>query len=586
MPGAASDEISRPRLRNDGAKVVLAGRTRENLEATLRLLPAVSQADALVAPTDVSKPEDVDSLHHTTEQRFGRADILINSAGIFGPLRPLTLSDPDEWIQTLSINCVGPYLTCRAFAPGMVDRGWGRIVNVSSAAPLYPPAAVNSAYGTSKAALNQMTRHLAAELAGTGVTANVMHPGSLKTEMWADMKTSDRGGRSRRRGPCRMDRDGRADRRRLHRPCNRARARAPGRRGCRDERPLLLAGGNRRRAVAVLVSAARWPLKVAVVGLGGWGIEHARAWSSLPGVELVAVCDHDESRLRDVARDFAGAAEYVSAEALAREIDLDVVSIATHEADRLAVTLPFLERGVHALVEKPMALTVEEATKLRDAGAAHGVYVMPGHVLRFDARLMAVKEELDRGSLGEVRSVYARRLIPRSRHGKYARAHPALVAAIHDYDLVRWFIGAEPRSVTSHALPRGGESVPDILWSTFEFAGEHLAVVENAWVIPEEAGVWLEAEIEVIGTEGIARVHIPGDLSLWLSSGHALPDTTLVPFVLGTSMGALRDELSYLATCIARQTRPERVTPDDGIEAVRLAQAAAESGARGMPVVL
>ena len=82
--------------------------------------------------------------------------------------------------------------------------------------------------------------------------------------------------------------------------------------------------------------------------------------------------------------------------------------------------------------------------------------------------------------------------------------------------------------------------MPDILWSTFEFAGEHLAVVENAWVIPEEAGVWLEAELEVVGTEGVARVHIPGDLSLWLSRGHVLPDTTLVPFVLGTSTGALR----------------------------------------------
>ena len=335
-----------------------------------------------------------------------------------------------------------------------------------------------------------------------------------------------------------------------------------------------------------MVSATRWPLKAAVVGLGSWGVEHARAWSSLPGVELIAVCERDESRLRDVGRDFAGAAAYVSAETLARDVDLDVVSIVTHEADRLAVTLPFLERGVHALVEKPMALSVEEATKIRDAGAAHGVYVMPGHVLRFDARLMALKDELDHGSLGAVRSVYARRLIPRSRHGKYARAHPALVAAIHDYDLVRWFIGAEPRSVTSHALPRGGESVPDILWSTFEFAGEHLAVVENAWVIPEEAGVWLEAELEVVGTEGIARVHIPGDLSLWLSRGHVLPDTTLVPFVLGTSTGALRDELSYLATCIARQTKPERVTPDDGIEAVRLALAAAESGARGTPVAL
>jgi len=131
----------------------------------------------------------VDRLRDVTERRFGRADVLINCAGIFGPLRRIAQSDPAEWVRTLSVNCVGPYLTCRAFAPGMIAGGWGRIVNVSSAAPLYPPGAANSAYGTSKAALNQMTRHLAVELAGTGVTANVIHPGSLKTEMWADIKS-------------------------------------------------------------------------------------------------------------------------------------------------------------------------------------------------------------------------------------------------------------------------------------------------------------------------------------------------------------------------------------------------------------
>ena len=82
---------------------------------------------------------------------------------------------------------VGPYLTCRAFVGGMIERGWGRIVSFSSAAALHPPGPINSAYGTSKAALNQFTRHLAAELVGTGVTANVIHPGDVKTEMWADI---------------------------------------------------------------------------------------------------------------------------------------------------------------------------------------------------------------------------------------------------------------------------------------------------------------------------------------------------------------------------------------------------------------
>ena len=169
----------------------------------------------------------------------------------------------------------------------------------------------------------------------------------------------------------------------------------------------------------------------------------------MPGVELVALCERDEGRLRDVAQDLAVAATYVSADALAREADLDVVSIVTHEDDRLAVTLPFLERSVHALVEKPFAVTVEEATKLRDAGAAHGVFLMPGHVLRFDARLVTLKAEVERGSLGEVRSVYARRLIPRSRHRKYSRTHPALAAAIHDYDLARWLL-RQSRSQSRH----------------------------------------------------------------------------------------------------------------------------------------
>ena len=82
------------------------------------------------------------------------------------------------------VNSVAPYLTCRALVGAMIERGWGRIVNVTSAAALHEPGPINSAYGTSKAALNQFTRHLAAELKGTGVTANVIHPGDVKTDMW------------------------------------------------------------------------------------------------------------------------------------------------------------------------------------------------------------------------------------------------------------------------------------------------------------------------------------------------------------------------------------------------------------------
>jgi NAD(P)-dependent dehydrogenase (short-subunit alcohol dehydrogenase family) len=130
----------------------------------------------------------VEKLKHEVESRFGTVSILVNAAGIFGPIQLVKDTDPEEWVDTLKINLIGPYYTCRAFVGGMLKQKWGRIVNFTSAASLHPPGPLNSAYGTSKTALNQLTRHLAAELQGSGVTANVIHPGDVKTEMWADIR--------------------------------------------------------------------------------------------------------------------------------------------------------------------------------------------------------------------------------------------------------------------------------------------------------------------------------------------------------------------------------------------------------------
>ncbi len=137
---------------------------------------------------DVAKVEEVDRVRDEIVRELGPPAILVNAAGVFGPVALVHASDPAEWVRTLLVDAVGPYLTCRAFVGGMLEAGFGRIVNVSSAAALHPPGPLGSAYGTAKAALNQFTRHLAAELTGTGVTANVIHPGDVKTDMWADIR--------------------------------------------------------------------------------------------------------------------------------------------------------------------------------------------------------------------------------------------------------------------------------------------------------------------------------------------------------------------------------------------------------------
>jgi NAD(P)-dependent dehydrogenase (short-subunit alcohol dehydrogenase family) len=167
--------------------VALLARTAEQLAETERAITELGGV-ALSVAGDVGDPGDVRYLCDRVQDEFGDASILINAAGVFGPIQMIRDSDVERWIDTIRTNTLGPYLTCRAFMGGMIDAGWGRIVNFSSAASLHRPGPLNSAYGTSKVALNQFTRHLAAELEGTGVTANVIHPGEVKTAMWATIK--------------------------------------------------------------------------------------------------------------------------------------------------------------------------------------------------------------------------------------------------------------------------------------------------------------------------------------------------------------------------------------------------------------
>jgi 3-oxoacyl-[acyl-carrier protein] reductase len=174
-------------LAGQGAVVALVARSEAELAAAVR---DIEQAGgrALAIPGDVCDPPFLAAMRQQVLERLGPPTILVNAAAIFGPIQRIQESDPAAWVDTLMVNLLAPYLVCRAVVNDMVAQGWGRIVNVSSAAAFDPPGGLNSAYATSKVALNHFTRHLAAELAGTGVTANVIHPGDVKTAMWADIR--------------------------------------------------------------------------------------------------------------------------------------------------------------------------------------------------------------------------------------------------------------------------------------------------------------------------------------------------------------------------------------------------------------
>lgn len=113
---------------------------------------------------------------------IGAVDILINSAGIVGPNKPLWTANDAEFQKTFDVNVNGVFYFCRAVIPGMVDRGWGRIVNMASMAGKDGNANLG-AYSGSKAAVIGLTKSLGKELATTGVLVNAIAPAVIATEM-------------------------------------------------------------------------------------------------------------------------------------------------------------------------------------------------------------------------------------------------------------------------------------------------------------------------------------------------------------------------------------------------------------------
>ena len=164
-----------------GATVVAVARRADRLANVIEQCRTTSP-DSRVLAADVSRRDNCDALVAEVVAEFGRVDVLVNNAGV--PMRRhatvLTAQDVD---QVMDVNFRGPVWLALAVLPGMVAQGEGAIVNVTSVAASIP-VPHEAAYGASKAALTAFTHGFAVDLAGTGVTASVVSPGPIATEIW------------------------------------------------------------------------------------------------------------------------------------------------------------------------------------------------------------------------------------------------------------------------------------------------------------------------------------------------------------------------------------------------------------------
>jgi NAD(P)-dependent dehydrogenase (short-subunit alcohol dehydrogenase family) len=182
-------------LAGAGARVVLLARTAGQLDETRALLrgQGVPAGRISVMPADLADEEYRDRAVAAV-LAAGRVDILVNNAATVEPLGPTIGIAAGDLRLAFEVNVVAPAGLTAAVVPGMLDAGWGRVVNVSSGIAAYPAGMVRgNAYAATKAALEAHTVNLAAELAGTGVTVNAYRPGGVDTAMQAWIRGQDPG---------------------------------------------------------------------------------------------------------------------------------------------------------------------------------------------------------------------------------------------------------------------------------------------------------------------------------------------------------------------------------------------------------
>ena len=167
----------------EGAMLALAARTNAELSATADEVRAEFGSEVTTVITDVRDREQVENAVSHTLERFGTIDVMVNNAGNTGEIGQLWKLDPERWASVISVHVLGTYYGCRAVIPEMLERGRGRIVNMSGVG-----GPNDTSYDAAKTAIVNMTENLSVELTGTGVTVNAISPGSIHTRMWEEVR--------------------------------------------------------------------------------------------------------------------------------------------------------------------------------------------------------------------------------------------------------------------------------------------------------------------------------------------------------------------------------------------------------------
>jgi UDP-N-acetylglucosamine 3-dehydrogenase len=306
-------------------------------------------------------------------------------------------------------------------------------------------------------------------------------------------------------------------------------------------------------------------VRVGVVGTGGWGKNHVRVLNEIGC--LAAICDLDKSRVDLYSKKY-GIPGYASIEGMLKTEELDAVTICTPASTHFAIASQTLAAGLHTFVEKPMTTTAGDGEKLIEAAKNNKRTLAVGFIERFNPPISELKKTIDEGKMGELILLEFHR---ENRRGENI-GDVGIVkdASVHDIDTARWLFAEEPRTVFARvgAVKSKHEDFAAILMG---FSGRRTAFLTTNWVTPSRVRT-----LSAVFTGAVIDVDfVTQQTSIHEENGTTVPTRTFQePLTL---------ELKELVSAVQEKRKP-LVTGEDGLEVIRIAEAALASSSSGTPI--
>jgi len=327
------------------------------------------------------------------------------------------------------------------------------------------------------------------------------------------------------------------------------------------------------------------PLRIAVAGLGSMGANHVRVLSDLPDVELVGVMDVDPSRVQRVTarRPFPG---FDDLRRMLEETRPQALVVAVPTRAHAEVAREALRRGVHVLVEKPIAASVPEARELEREAAQRGLVLSVGHVERFNPAVAELRRRLAAGEGGRVFQLHARRIGPFPQ--RIRDVGVVLDLATHDVDVCRFLLGEDVERVYAAVQRRIHTENEDLCVGMLHFRSGTVALIETNWLTPVK-----ERSLRVLCERGMYVVdYLAQTLTFYENHAAVARDGSPVSVTEGPMVRypipfkePLRAELEAFRDAV-RIGDPAPVPASDAIAALEITEALVASASSGEPKTL